>query len=195
MIEMDHACVKCTTLHARYGWLMRALAALVLVAGCCPWADGNEYVPVTVAVYRGGVETTVSQPPPTPGACDRSEPDISSCTPVATVRVRGLELDPRCYYDNKVTEGETGRVMQCGDSTMVVFDRASFVGEASNGYVDTCATSTYDFPQGDDCTWRTEQRIEGPPSGPLSYTYTEAPVAGRACTLACRTTATLDVLP
>lgn len=194
MIESGLARVKCASPGERYRWLMRTLAALVFVAGCFPWANGDDYVPVTVAVYPGGAEVAAPRPPPASGACDEPTPDISTCSPVATVRVRGLVLDPRCFYDNRVSDGEVGRVMQCPNEAMIVFERASFVGEASAGYVDACTTSAYDFPQGDDCTWRTEQRIEGPASGPLSYTYTEAPVAGRACTLACRTTATLDVV-
>jgi len=176
---------------ARYASAMRALA-VVFLAACCPWNEGSEYVPVTVAVYRA--PTLETAPPAPPGVCDRGAPDIATCTPVATVRVRGLALDPRCYYDNKVTNGEVGRVMQCPSGTMVVFERAAFVGGAG-GWVDACTASTYDFPQGDRCTWRTEQRIEGSLSGSLTYSYVESPVAGHDCTLACRATASLDVMP
>jgi hypothetical protein len=182
---------------------MRALA-VVFVAACCPWYEGSEYVPVRVAVYSGPAEATITGgPPAAPSPCDRATPDISTCTPVATVRVRGLSLDPRCFYDNKVSDGEIGRVMQCPGETMVVFEHARFVGEGlpgsglrpdGVGFVDACAATTYDFPQGDNCTWRTEQRIEGPLSGPMTYSYTEAPVGGADCTLACRTTASLDVV-
>ncbi len=85
--------------------------------------------------------------------------------------------------------------MQCPDETaLVVFDRATFVGETVNGYVNVCKTSTYDFPQGDDCTWRTEQRISGTLDRGLSYAYAEAPVAGRACTLACRARADVSLV-
>ena len=97
--------------------------------------------------------------------------------------------------DTKIRNGEIGRLMQCPGGHLVVFDRGMFVGLSSGEYVNACASSTYDFPQGDDCTWRTEQRIAGSTSGPLAYSYSESPVAGRDCTLSCRAHATLDVLP
>jgi len=176
-------------------------------------------VPVRVRVYdgEGAVSTIARTPsadpslgiravPPSADPCDAARPDIAGCTPVASVRVRDLEREPNCYYDTKVTEGEVGRLMQCPGGQMIVFERATFAGPNANGFVNTCTTSTYDLPQGDACTWRTEQRIfgelrrpafggsaEGPTSGPLTFSYVESPVAGRDCTLACRQHAVLDV--
>ena len=176
---------------------MRLLVVLVVsCAACFPYDESNEYVPVTVRVWNGdGTALETPSAPRAPDPCDTPAPDISTCTPVATVRVRDLDADPRCYYDTKISNGEVGRVMQCPGGQMIVFERARFVGLASGGFVDACAATTYDFPQGDDCTWRTEQRISGPISGPLAFSYSESPVAGRACTLACRQHGSLDVLP
>ncbi|HEY1959443.1 MAG TPA: hypothetical protein VGH28_27720 [Polyangiaceae bacterium] len=176
---------------------MRLLAlAVVACAACCPYENaGYEWVPVRVRVYNGeAAVATVAQRSPSADPCDAPRPDIATCTPVATVRVRDLERDPRCYYDTKVTEGEIGRLMQCPSGQMIVFERASFVGPRAGGFVDACTTSTYDLPQGDSCTWRTEQRIQGSLSTGLTFSYVESPVAGRECTLACRQRGSLDVL-
>jgi len=122
-------------------------------------------------------------------------PDIASCVPVADVRVGDVLPGERCYLDTKVHASQTGRVMQCpAAGAMIVFDGALFVGVMTNGYVDVCKTSTYDLAGGDDCTWRTEQRIHGSLSGAMGYSYSESPVVGRACTLACRATATIETL-
>lgn len=179
---------------------MRFVAAsIVLCAACFPYDEGSEYVRVTVPVYQGGAEVSVSggralAGPAAPDPCDAPAPDIATCTPIASVRVRDVSAEPNCYYDTKIKNGEVGRLMQCPAGQLVVFDRGMFVGLSSGEYVNACASSTYDFPQGDDCTWRTEQRIAGSTNGPLAYSYSESPVAGRDCTLACRAHATLDVL-
>jgi hypothetical protein len=191
---------------------MRTLAAaMVLCTSCFPWDESSEYVRVTVPVYEGPAHVTVTpRESVAPGArvypssadpCDAPAPDIATCTPIGTVRLHDLDQDPRCYYDTKVTDGEIGGVLQCPNGrALAVFDHAIFAGEAQGGYLDVCQTTTYDFPQGDDCRWRTEQRIHGTLSGPMSFSYVESPVGwpadgdGRACTLACRAHATLDVV-
>lgn len=169
-------------------------AAVVLCAACCPWEGaGYEWVPVRVRVYNGEGAVSAIARAPSADPCDAPPPDIAGCTPVASVRVRDLEREPNCYYDTKVTEGEIGRLMQCPGGQMIVFERATFAGPSANGFVNACTTSTYDLPQGDACTWRTEQRVQGPASGPLTFSYVESPVAGRDCTLACRQHAVLDI--
>ncbi len=188
--------------------LLGAVGFAVACAACFPYDASSEFVPVTVRVYNGEAETTVAaRPRPSADPCDATPPDLATCTPVATVRVRDLEREPNCYYDTKVTNGEIGRVMQCGARAIVVFETATFVGAPStpSGFVDACASSTYDFAEGDDCTWRTEQRIVGSLQRPLAFSYAESPVSwsaaagreasGRACTLACRQHGTLDVMP
>ena len=199
--------------------------AFAACASCFPYDASSEFVPVTVRVYNGEAEAVAARARPSVAdPCDATPPDVATCTPVATVRVRDLERDPNCYYDTKVTNGEVGRVMQCGARSIVVFETATFVGAPStpSGFVDACTSSTYDFPQGDECTWRTEQRIVGSLDGPLTFSYAESPIAwsaasgrdgawsaaarregavsvggdgaGRACTLACRQHAALDVV-
>ncbi len=173
------------------------LAALPLVA-CLPMDQEGELVRVRVPVYTGPAEVSVRpQQPRLSGSdpCERAAPDISACTAVAYVRSSALVTQPNCFLDAKVRGDQVGRVMQCpNDTALVVFDGATFVGESVNGYVNVCKTTTYDFPQGDDCTWRTEQRISGTLDRGLSYAYAEAPVAGRACTLACRARADVSLV-
>jgi hypothetical protein len=176
---------------------MRFIPLAALCVACFPMDEEGELVRVRVPVYGGPAEVSVVRQPAlaSTDACERAAPDISTCTPVAYVRASPIVTEPNCYLDAKVRSGEVGRVMQCPDETaLVVFDRATFVGETVNGYVNVCKTSTYDFPQGDDCTWRTEQRISGTLDRGLSYAYAEAPVAGRACTLACRARADVSLV-
>jgi hypothetical protein len=183
-------------------------------AGACLPIERDEFVPVRVPVCHDpgsafvvqpqpGVATAVmgEAPPVATGAaadpCDVAPPPIATCTPVAYVRVGELPSRPECFLDTQVSSGEVGRVMKCPSSWMVVFAHAAFVGQGGDDYVDVCKSTTYDFPQGDDCTWRTEQRLQGslsPSSSGLSFSYNEAPVAGRDCTLACRIHADVDVL-
>jgi hypothetical protein len=173
---------------------MRFASLFALVcAGCFCEPTQSEWVRVRVPVYRGPAQVSIvgqrAQPVSTASTdlCERPAPDISSCHPVAYVRAGALEREPNCYLDNKVKTGSVGRLMECPSGTaLVVFDGATFVGESSGGYINVCASTTYDFPEGDRCTWRTEQRISGALEQGLSYAYNEAPVAGRACTLACR---------
>ena len=177
---------------------MRFAVLFTLVcAGCFCDPPRSEWVRVRVPVYRGPAQVIVvqgqAQPvqqaatPASVDPCERPAPDISSCHPVAYVRASTLEREPNCYLDNKVKTGSVGRLMECPNATaLVVFDGATFVGESSGGYINVCASTTYDFPEGDRCTWRTEQRISGALEQGLSYAYNESPVAGRACTLACR---------
>lgn len=183
-----------------------ALLFPLVCAGCFCEPPRSEWVRVRVPVYRGPAQVSViagsgpvAQPPPVAPAsmdpCERPAPDISSCHPVAYVRASTLEREPNCYLDNKVTTGSVGRLMECPNSTaLVVFDGATFVGESNGGYINVCASTTYDFPEGDRCTWRTEQRISGALESGLSYAYNEAPVAGRACTLACRARTELGIV-
>jgi hypothetical protein len=160
--------------------------------------DSSEYVRVTVPVCRStdpGME--VWSRARTSDPCDAPPADIASCTPIAFVRAGQVTTQPNCYLDNQIRGGEVGRVLQCpGSRALVVFDRATFSGELVSGYVNVCKTTSYDFPQGDNCTWRTEQRISGAleSADPLSFSYTESPVAGRECTLACRAAAQLTLL-
>lgn len=151
--------------------------------------------PAQVSVSQGAPNAVQTAPTSSVDPCERPAPDISSCHPVAYVRASTLEREPNCYLDNKVKTGSVGRLMACPDSTaLVVFDGATFVGESSGGYINVCASTTYDFPEGDRCTWRTEQRISGALESGLSYAYNEAPVAGRACTLACRARTELGIV-
>lgn len=176
---------------------MRFVLLAPLVCAACFPVDETELVRVRVPVYSGPAEVSVVQQSQrtTTDACERPAPDITDCTPVAYVRASAVERESNCFYDNKVTSGEIGRVMQCpSNAALIVFDKATFVGESINGYVNVCKSTTYDFPQGDDCTWRTEQRISGALDRGLAYSYTEAPVAGRACTLACRARADISFL-
>jgi hypothetical protein len=179
---------------------MRFTQALLFLgcATCCPLAMQDELVPITVRVDHGAVAYARAPSVDAPvtssvDPCDMPPPDISSCVPIAYVRASQVMTDDeRCYLDAKVHAAEVGRVMQCGGgSAMVVFDDAAFVGVSSNGYINVCKTTTYELPHTDNCTWRTEQRIQGTPSN-LGYSYTESPVAGRACTLSCRARATLQ---
>jgi hypothetical protein len=168
-----------------------ALLFPLVCVGCFCEQPRSEWVRVRVPVYRGPASVSIiAQAPSAPASvdpCERAAPDISSCHPVAYVRASTLEREPNCYLDNKVNTGSVGRLMECPNSTaLVVFDGATFVGESNGGYINVCASTTYDFPEGDRCTWRTEQRISGALGQGLSYAYNEAPVAGRACTLACR---------
>jgi hypothetical protein len=172
---------------------MRSAVLALLCSACCFPLDGgqrSEWVRVRVPVYTGPAEVhLVDQPQLTSvDACERPAPDISQCHPVAYVRSGAIVSEPNCYLDNKVKTGDVGRVLECpGNGALVVFDGATFVGESVNGYVNVCKSTAYDFPQGDQCTWRTEQRISGAlGQGGLAYAYNEAPVAGHACTLACR---------
>jgi hypothetical protein len=173
------------------------IIALVACGGCC-LGEETELVAVRVPVWHpssGGTETMeVPQAPPSLDPCDQPAPNIASCSPVAYVRAGAITTQPRCYLDTKIKAGDLGRVMQCPSGTMVVFDGATFVGTSTNGYINACQTTTYDFPQGDSCTWRTEQRIVGTLSGPLTFSYTEGPVAGSECTLSCRAHASLDLV-
>jgi hypothetical protein len=162
---------------------------------CCP--EAAEYVPVTVPVCDRTsdlIELRQRDVVRSADPCDQPQPDIASCTPVATIRASDIMTQPSCYLDTRIKAGDVGRVMQCQNGAIVVFEKATFVGESANGYVNVCKTTKYDFPEGDDCTWRTEQRIVGSLEHPLTFSYNEAPVAGRACTLACRAHASLDVI-
>ncbi len=170
----------------------------------CFALDGSEYVRVRVPVGQSAdCEVSVTQPanytPAPPDPCVATAPDIATCTPVAFVRAHEILTGPDCYLDNKVTNGEVGRVMQCAGSSsgaaIAVFERATFVGKLTGGYLDVCKSTTYDIPEGDRCTWRTEQRLSGALSdGTLAFSYSEGPVAGRKCTLACQARAAVDVL-
>ena len=178
-------------------------------AACFPLAR-DEFVPVTVPVCQQGSESiAIATAPPSPtfvgptatsssDPCDAPPPSIALCSGVAHVRVGEITTEPNCYLDTKVRAGEVGRVMQCPSGVVVVFENATFVGDVADGYVNACKSTTYDFPQarngGDDCTWRTEQRIEGSLSGALAFSYVEGPVAGRSCTLAWRARSTLEVI-
>jgi hypothetical protein len=169
---------------------MRFALLFGMCASCfCDYSPRSEWVRVRVPVYRGPATVSfVPQTAPTSvDPCERAAPDISTCHPVGYVRASTLEREPNCYLDNKVTTGSIGRLMECpGSTAIVVFDGATFVGESNGGYINVCTSTTYDFPEGDRCTWRTEQRISGALDQGLAYAYNEAPVAGRACTLACR---------
>ena len=175
---------------------MRFALLFALCAGCFCDPPRSEWVRVRVPVYRGPAQVSVigqsapieAQTAPTSvDPCERPAPDITTCHAVAYVRASRLEREPNCYLDNKVQTGSVGRLMACPNSTaLVVFDGATFVGESNGGYINVCTSTTYDFPEGDRCTWRTEQRISGSLDQGLSYAYNEAPVAGGACTLACR---------
>ena len=183
---------------------MRFALLFTLCAGCFCEPPRSEWVRVRVPVYRGPAEVHViaqnapnseRTAPASVDPCERPAPDISSCRPVAYVRASTLEREPNCYLDNKVKTGSVGRLMECpGSTALVVFDGATFVGESSGGYINVCASTTYDFPEGDRCTWRTEQRISGALESGLSYAYNEAPVAGRSCTLACRARTELGIV-
>jgi hypothetical protein len=180
---------------------MRSILIAVLVAcgGCC-LEEQTELVAVRVPVWRENATTLEvrqqQQVASSVDPCDQPAPDIASCAPVAYVRAGSVMTQPRCYLDTKVNSGDIGRVMQCpSEQVIVAFEHATFVGQSSNGYLNVCKTTTYDFPEGDNCTWRTEQRIVGQlQSRELTFSYTEGPVAGRACTLACRAQATVGVI-
>jgi hypothetical protein len=190
-------------------WGMRvAIASLVLASAACFDAGYDEFVPVRVPVYTGpgaavavvGTAAPSRELAPTPPSdvnadpCDAPPPSIASCTAVAYVRVGPITSDPNCYLDTKVRAGEVGRLMQCPSGAIVVFEDATFVGDSADGYVNVCKSTTYDFPEGDDCTWRTEQRIQGSVAGALSFSYVEGPVAGGSCTLACRAHSSLEII-
>lgn len=187
-------------------WGMRvAIATLVLASTACFDAGYDEFVPVRVPVYTGpgtavavpGVAAPSHDVEPSEthqDPCDAPPPSITTCTAVAYVRMGPVTSDPNCYIDTKVHDGEVGRLMQCPSGTIVVFEDATFVGDSADGYVNVCKSTTYDFPQGDECTWRTEQRIQGSLSGDLTFSYVEGPVAGGSCTLACRAHSTLEVI-
>ncbi|HSQ62176.1 MAG TPA: hypothetical protein VLM85_03140 [Polyangiaceae bacterium] len=199
-------------MRARQGdlqWGMRvAIATLVLACGGCFDAEHEEFIPVRVPVCSEAVaEVTTggaaapstgdvtNGPSATPGdPCDTPPPTITTCTGVGYVRVGPIRTEPNCYLDVRIRAGEVGRLMLCPSGVMVVFEGATFVGDSADGYVNVCQSTTYDFPQGDDCTWRTEQRIQGSLSGPLSFSYVEGPVAGASCTLACRAHAPLEII-
>lgn len=169
--------------------------ALILITGCC--APQDEYVPVVVPVARGGELEVVSDEATVAGRdpCDMREPKIETCSPVATVRAGEILGDSRCFYDTKVHEDDIGRVLVCGDSrALVVFDHARFAGTWAKGALNVCKTTTYDFAGGDRCTWRTEQRIHGSLACGLGYSYSESPIAGGACTLACRANGVLTAV-
>ena len=185
-----------------------AVATLVLACGACFDAEHEEFIPVRVpvcgepaaevatagAAAPAAVAVTIG-PSATPGdPCDTPPPSITTCTGVGYVRVGPIQSEPNCYLDTKIRAGEVGRLMQCPSGAMVVFEGATFVGDSADGYVNVCQSTTYDFPQGDDCTWRTEQRIQGSISGALSFSYVEGPVAGASCTLACRAHAPLEII-
>jgi len=169
-----------------------AVLACLMLAAC-----EDEYVPVVVPVARvGGAIVSTSERDDAIVAsidpCDMHEPNIERCTPIATVRAGAVLGDGRCFYDTKVQKDDVGRILSCPNHrALVVFDRARdaggarFVGTYSRGALNVCATSTYDFPQGDGCTWHTEQRITGSLACGFGYSYSESPVAGKSCTLAC----------
>jgi hypothetical protein len=173
------------------------LAGLLVVCGAC--CEESDFVPVTVPVYSGAAMGDVRYMTPavrSTDPCDQPPAEIANCTPLATVRASGIATQPSCYLDTTFRAGDVGRVMSCpGSKALVVFEKAVFSGDLVNGYLHVCKTTSYDFPQGDACTWRTEQRVSGPTSGtPLSFSYTESPVAGHDCTLACTAKASLDLL-
>jgi hypothetical protein len=158
----------------------------------------DEFVPVLVPVAHPGATGELASADSAIGPrdpCDMREPDIQTCTPVATVRAGEILGDARCFYDTRVQHDDVGRVLVCpGSHAMVVFDHARFAGTWTNGALNVCAVTTYDMPEGDRCTWRTEQRIHGSLSCGLGYSYSEAPVAGQSCALACRARGVLTTL-
>ncbi len=180
------------------------------MCGACFPAARDEFVPVRVPVcteqpsfvVSGSASDTLALTPSAPGEadpCDVAASSISECSGVGHVRVGDILTQPHCYLDTKVRSGEVGRLMQCPSGMMIVFENATFVGHnGADGYVNVCKSTTYDFPAkrdgGDDCTWRTEQRITGSLSGALTFAYSEGPVAGEACSLACRARSTLEVI-
>jgi len=184
------------------------IGVLVFACAACFPAARDEFIPVTVPVCEQGPESmTIAAAPASPAfvvggptatsssdPCDAPPPSITLCSGVAHVRLGEITTEPNCYLDTKVRPGEVGRVMQCPSGVVVVFENATFVGDVADGYVNVCKSTTYDFPQGDDCTWRTEQRIQGSLDGALAFSYVEGPVAGRSCTLACRARSTLEVI-
>lgn len=191
---------------------MRSLAILVVaVCGACIPVARDEFIPVRVPVCTEqpsvvGMMSTQTMPvavsaPPTTSTsdpCDAAPSSISLCSGIAHVRVGDILTQPHCYLDTKVRSGEVGRLMQCPSGVVVVFENAIFAGDVADGYINTCKSTTYDFPErengGDDCTWRTEQRIVGSINDGLSFSYTEGPVAGASCSLACRAHSTLEVI-
>ena len=173
---------------------------VVMAAGvlaCVGCFDAEEFAPVSVPVYDHcstaelrSADVRATDP------CGSPAPDISTCTPIATVRTSNILTQPSCYLDTTFHAGESGRVLQCaGGRAVVVFEKAIFSGDLAGGDRHSCKTTSYDFPQGDSCTWRTEQRISGSmQNGVLAFSYAESPVAGRDCTLACSARASLDLL-
>ncbi len=172
---------------------------IAFVTGCC--ASPYEYVPVVVAVAHpstlsvadsvGDDEAAIVSRDP----CDMREPNIATCSPVATVRAGEILGDARCFYDTRVQEDDVGRVLKCGASrAMIVFEHARFTGTFAKGALNVCATTTYDFASGDRCTWRSEQRIHGSLACGLGYSYSESPVAGESCTLACQARGVLTAI-
>ncbi len=188
-----------------------AILGVVAVCGACIPVARDEFVPVRVPVcteqpavavalqsQRVDAPVAMGAAPTNSDPCDVPQSSISECSGVAHVRVGDILTQPHCYLDTKVRSGEVGRLMQCPSGMMIVFENATFVGHTAEGYVNVCKSTTYDFPAkedgGDDCTWRTEQRITGSLSGALSFSYSEGPVAGGSCNLACRAQSTIEVI-
>ena len=158
------------------------VGALVLLTGCCMSQD--EFVPVLVPVAHPG-ELRARTPRLARVIRDMREPDIQTCTPVATVRAGEILGDARCFYDTRVQHDDVGRVLVCpGSHAMVVFDHARFAGTWTNGALNVCAVTTYDMPEGDRCTGAPSSASTAR-SRAARLLVPEAPVAGQSCALAC----------
>ena len=190
---------------------MRRVAAAVLLLGC-----GRTALVRFVNVVDSGVVDVRADDAGSrdAGAVDAGTVDAgipTSCRSATgptmnmpcSARVRVLSLVPTmptCFVDTPFQVGSVGELRwDCGGPTGgadLAFDAGRFVGSFSQGLVDVCFGSTFDWSDG--CTWTSAQTIRGAPVAGtrLSMTYGEAPLPGQqGCVVPCAARGELEVLP
>lgn len=100
-----------------------------------------------------------------------------------------------CWVDSPLAAGDDGQLQfSCGAGPAdLVFPNGRFVGSSNNCSINLTLTTQFAF--GDGCTWQSQQTISGSMEETLSYTYSEAPIAGVGCASPCSVSASLKLEP
>ncbi len=128
------------------------------------------------------------------GTCDVAAKQQANATCKLKVTINTFQLSMMaCWVDAPFKVGDQGDLsFACGDGpAKLTFPKGDF-----NGTAKACklhVTRTTQFPFVDGCTWQSDQYIDGPLDGKLTYHYGEKPIMGTLCGTPCTVDATLEL--
>lgn len=98
-----------------------------------------------------------------------------------------------CFVDVPFKDGDQGQLnFACGQGPATLdFPGGSFVGTSDSCNVNLTRITQYPFSDG--CIWETKQTVVGKLDGQLVYKYTEKPVKGSNCAMACTVDAVMNL--